>query len=358
MILVGQTCPPGKYNLNSMLGLRVRARPRPLFRPVGRPVQEEVAKETERLGGKCTGSGKGPGGPEESGAQGQGEQSTFLGLDEGWWGRQSHHLPTPFLVENSYTSLCWHYESIRRSPSWENKTQQSHRPARATFTFWYTTLHSFVCTSSEVMISLCSLFGIQHFSLKIILWIFHTIILQNYVFTSCVIFHHHVLAIPQLWIIFHLVLYKTWRKHKRRNLSSVSNSSLIAKSQVWKCLCPSETAARRVTVPSAPRVGKATNQKATHPCSLVWWQVFSLWARWTSWVCLGRESLPLAAPPPLRERLGRDWARAQSHLVLFSQYLFPFSTQNAKPRRSKTARAAVQPLPECYWTYWAGLTLA
>lgn len=83
MILVGQTCPPGKYNLNSMLGLRVRARPRPLFRPVGRPVQEEVAKETERLGGKCTGSGKGPGGPEESGAQGQGEQSTFLGLDEG-----------------------------------------------------------------------------------------------------------------------------------------------------------------------------------------------------------------------------------------------------------------------------------
>lgn len=73
------------------------------------------------------------------------------------------------------------------------------------------------------MISQCSQFGIQHFSLKIILWI-------SYVFGSCIIVHHNVLTIPLLWNIFlHLVVCKIWKEHKRRNLSSLSNNSFITK---------------------------------------------------------------------------------------------------------------------------------
>ena len=68
------------------------------------------------------------------------------------------------------------------------------------------------------MISLCSQCVIQHFSLKIALWISHAFILQKHVFGSCVIFHHNVSTIPLLWNIFTLLCVKP-RKNIKEEIS-------------------------------------------------------------------------------------------------------------------------------------------
>ena len=165
--------------------------------------------------------------------------------------------------------------------------------------FWYIVFHMFVYTSSEIRISQCSWFGIQYFPLKIVNWIFHTILQK------------HVLQVVSYSIIKYSVslsygTYFTLFCIKPREKLQKKTSLLFAKSQARECLCPSNTQCTQALPPSWPQVDKATSQVVTRHRGPDWWQVSHSSTAGPP-VLPGSRKPPAGGPCSCCERLGWDW---------------------------------------------------